>query len=213
MRKEEETRETYNSVAQTWKTKREFSWQPVEEFIDNCEKENSGFIDLGCGSGRHLELAEKKGFAKKNCIGLDYSKGQLEIVNRLGFQTINADLTSIPLQDSKFDYGICIAAHHHLLRKEEQLQSLKEMRRIISKKLLLANWFPKKEYVERELEKGKFKFVENQVAKVTFFDNGTLYDRYYYFFEEEELTSLCKEAGFGIDKKEYHNGNLYLTLS
>lgn len=212
------TKETYNTVAKNWEEKRKYYWKPVIQFVENFNnKEELKFLDLGCGGGRHLELAQKSGFKNENIFGCDYSKGQLETVKGKGFHTILSDLTELKIKNNQFDSIICIAAHHHLLEKEKQLQSLREMKRILSNngKILLANWFPEQEFIEEQIKKEKFEFDKdnNQVVKVKYTFEDKKYDRYYYLFEETELIELCQEANFKIEKKEYDKGNLYLTLS
>ncbi|MDA3855838.1 MAG: methyltransferase domain-containing protein [Candidatus Woesearchaeota archaeon] len=215
---QEITKKTYNTVAENWDKKRQYYWKPVVEFIESFENKNDlKFLDLGCGTGRHLELAQKKGFKKENIFGSDYSKGQLEVVKQKGFQTILSDMQNLEIKDKEFDSIVCIAAHHHLLEKKTQLQSLKEMKRILNEdgKILLANWFPEKDFVDQQIQKGKFLFEnENkQIVKVFFISENKKHDRYYYLFKETELIELCKEADFTITKREYNKGNLYLTLN
>ncbi len=215
------TKETYNSISENWDTKRKYTWKPVEEFLSEFSNSKSlSLIDLGCGTGRFLELAQNLNFKNKNLTGYDYSQGQLKIVKEKGFRAIEGELTNIPFEDNSFDIIICIAAHHHLLKKEEQLKSLKEMKRVLkdSGKLLLSNWFPEKKFIEEQIKKKKFEFISKQEVKVTYTDvsnhlSPITLERYYYLFEEKELIDLCKEANFKLKKKEYDKGNLYLTLS
>jgi len=209
---------TYDEISENWDTKRQHYWKPVVKFIEQIkDKKKKTFLDLGCGGGRHLELALKEGFPKENLTGSDISKNQLKIVSEKGFKTSKANLTELPFEDESFDEIVCIAAHHHLLDKENQLNSLYEMRRILKKggRILLANWFPEKEFLKKQIKKGKFNFYSDnkQKVRVTYTLDGKKLDRYYYLFEENELIKLCQKAGFGIEKKEYYNGNLYLTLN
>lgn len=217
------TQDTYDAISENWETKRLHSWKPIEEFLENIEsKEDKTLIDLGCGGGRNLELGEKLGFKKENILGSDYSIRQLNTVKQKGFKTKQAELTNLPFEDNSFDIVICIAAHHHLLEKEEQLKSLEEIKRILNDKgkILLSNWFPEKEFLDKQLEKKKFEFLDEnkQKVKVTYTDTSDhkspiKHDRYYYLFKEKELLDLCTKANLNIEKKEYHNGNLYLTLN
>lgn len=211
-----ENKRAYDSISKTWDTKRSFYWKPVIEFLDKVkDKSSKKLLDLGCGTGRHLELAKEKGFKIENLLGSDISKGQLEITKEKGFNTLESDMLKLEIKNEEFDIVTCIAAHHHFLEKDKQLQSLKEMNRILKEngKILLCNWFPTKEYVEKEIKRGKFEFFDKQRVKVKFTDNGVEHTRYYYMFEEEELKKLCEIANFKI-KDSYHNqNNLYLELS
>lgn len=202
---------TYDFISKGWEEKRKSYWKPVQDFLDEQENKNS-FIDIGCGSGRFLELAKEKGF--KKIVGTDISKNQLKICRQKGFKVKKADMIKLPFKEESFNVIISIAAHHHLLSLEEQKKSLEEMKRIIKPggKILLSNWFPSKEYIDKNIDKGKINFIDDKIAKVTFEYENKKNDRYYYFFEERELCELITNTGLKILKKEYNNGNLYLTL-
>ena len=214
------TRDTYSAVSKNWDSKREYYWEPVVNFIKEFESpESLKFLDLGCGAGRHLKLAEETGFTKKNILGCDYSEGQIFNSKEKGFKVVLCDMEKLKFEDNSFDVVICIAAHHHLLDKESQLKALKEMKRVLREggKILISEWMPEKEYLGAELEKKKFVYVDDKkkIAKVTYTDlsQNKVFDRYYYLFSEEEISKLCEEAGFKVEKVEIHKGNLYLTLS
>lgn len=216
------TRDTYDSISLNWDTKREYVWKPVKEFLEGFDGKKSRdklkLLDLGCGTGRHLEFARKLGFDDTNLIGCDYSSGQLQVVAKKGFKTVLCDLQSLEFNSDEFDVIVCIAVHHHLLEKDSQLTALKEMRRVLKSggKLLLSNWFPEKEFLDKQLKKGKFEFLDNynKKVKVTYTDleQDKKFDRFYYLFSESELVDLCKMAGFEVVCCEYDSGNLYLTL-
>jgi len=210
-------RETYDNISSDWNEKRKYNWTPVVNFLDSFEnKEKLKLLDLGCGTGRHLELAEKLGFTNENLIGCDFSSGQLEIVKKKGFKTKQCDFENLDFKTCEFDIIICIAAHHHLLEKEKQLESFVEMKRILKQegKILLCNWFPENFFIETQIKKKKFEFIDNEKkkVKVTYTYENKKYDRYYYLFEKEELETLCKKAGFKVINIEIFNGNIYLEL-
>jgi len=211
------TKETYNTISKDWETKRKYYWKPITQFLSSFQNAKKlTMLDLGCGTGRHLELAKKLGFQNKNTIGADYSSGQLEIVKQKGFQTKLTNLENLDFKDSSFDIIICIAAHHHLLKIEEQLKSLQEINRILKPngQILLSNWFPEKKFTKEQEKKGKFEFIDKdkQKVKVTYTYNNEKLNRYYYLFKQKELENLCKKANLKITKQEFNKGNLYLTM-
>ncbi len=208
-------RDTYNIISKDWNIKRDYFWDVVVDFVQSFNnKKELTYLDLGCGSGRNLELAREVGYDFKNIFGCDFSENLLSIVKDKGFKTNLSDLTNLNFNDKSFDVIVCIAVHHHLLTKEEQLESLKEMRRILKKsgKILLANWFPSKIFIDKAKKKGKFIFEDKNIVKVYYEFEGNKYDRFYYLFTESEMKKLCLEAGFKIEKEEHYKGNFYLTL-
>lgn len=211
------TRDTYDSISSNWEIKRRYYWKPVVDFLKKQEnKEHIVLADIGCGTGRHLELAEELGFEKENLIGVDFSKGQLEIVKEKGYRINQSDMENLDMEDCSIDVIISIAAHHHLLENSAQLGALEEMKRVLKQcgKILLSNWFPEEEFVEKQLEKGKFEFLdgEKQKVKVTYTHEGKQFDRYYYLFKKDELEALCKKAKLKIVDEIIFKGNLYLEL-
>lgn len=209
--------ETYDKIYSNWETKRQYFWRPVVEFCESFSDVSSlKFLDLGCGGGRHLELAVKSGFLQSNCVGSDISAGQLKTVSEKGFSTFKCNFTEIPAEDNSFDVVVCIAAHHHLLDSEEQFLALCEMRRILKKggQMLLSSWFPDKEFVSKQVSKGKFNFElgDFKRVRVTYDLDGEKLDRFYYLFDEDELVDLCVRAGFSVLKKENFRGNMYFAL-
>jgi len=212
------TKKSYDKISKEWDSKRSYIWSPVKVFLESLEKkEKLKLLDLGCGTGRFLQLAQKQGFQNKNIIGYDYSTGQLNITKSKGFQTQIGDLINLPFLNSSFDVILCIAAHHHLLEKESQIKALKEMKRVLKPngKILLSNWHPSKDFSITQEEKRKFVYLDKnrKKVKVTFTMDNKKYDRYYYMFEPEEIKILCKEAGFKILDTFQNRGNLYLTLN
>lgn len=211
------TRDTYDRISDDWETKRKYYWRPVIDFLKKQKKkEKLKLADIGCGTGRHLELANELGYAKENLLGVDYSKGQLELVERKGFKTNLSEMENLNIEDDSFDLIISIAAHHHLLEKGAQLRSLEEMKRILHPEgsILISNWFPEEDFVKKQVEKGKFQFLDKkkQLVKVTYTHDDKKFDRYYYLFKKEELENLCADAGLKIITEELFKGNLYLTL-
>ena len=210
-------KETYDHVAEDWESNRSYFWIPVVNFVMSfANRPTLDFLDLGCGGGRHLELAMESGFAQAHCVGSDISSGQLKTVSNKGFRTIQCDFTSMPMEDQSFDVIVCIAAFHHLLDLESQTKALLEFKRILQKggRILLSNWFPQSSFLEKQIKKGKFTFDQgnNSKVRVTYDLEGTKLNRFYYLFDENELDSLLISCGFTIVSKEHFQGNLYHIL-
>ena len=212
---EEETKRTYNAISQSWDKKRQKVWNPVHKFLQKIsQKSMKKFLDAGCGNGRFSILAKSLGFSHKNIHACDFSKEQVKICKKKGFNTTLCDIRDLTFKDNFFDTIICIATLHHILEKREQLLALKELKRALKQNgtLLLSTWFPTK----KQLKKGKFTFSREDnkgITNVTYTINEEKkHNRHYYLFKEDEILELCADANFKLIHKNYTQGNLYLTL-
>ena len=102
------TNETYDQIAASYA---ERYWhlsvdEMLERFAD-AVKPSGQVLDLRCGSGRDVQLLNRRGF---NTIGFDRSVGKLkEAQRRMGNQFICADMRRIPLPTDSLD-GIWMCA-------------------------------------------------------------------------------------------------------
>ena len=82
-------------------------------------------VDIGCGSGRNLELLAHHAHA---VMGLDRSPAALELAATRGFQTANADGQSIPLADCSVDLLSAFDVLEHL---DDDMRALAEFHRVL----------------------------------------------------------------------------------
>lgn len=210
----EENRKTYNSISEDWDLRRRHFDSKAKKFLQQIpEKAAAKIADVGCGTGRHLELALSLGFKRENLFGLDFSEGQLEIVKKKGFNAVKCSMLSLPFEEGFFDATLCIASLHHLLNHEGQLAACREIFRILNKhsSAIFSVWHPDKEYVKEQEKKGKFIFTSEKKAAVTYTSEGKKYNRHYYFFEKDGLKRVLEQAGFIIESSAVSKGNLYVT--
>jgi len=217
---QEITRQTYNSVSKHWDIKHQISWDIVKEFLKSQEdKQNLMLLDVACGTGRDLDAALKISFSKNNIFACDFSQGQIGVVKERGFNAKVCSMLKLDYDDESFDIVMCTAAIHHLLEKKDQIKALLEIKRIMKKnaKAMITIWFPHSEFINKNLKKGKFLFIEetNKIVRVHYTVNsgGEVFDRYYYLFDEAEIKALCEKAGFKIIKSQKDNKNLFLSVS
>ncbi len=73
----------------------------------------STYLDVGCGRGEMLDLAEKRGLI---VTGLDFVPGLCD-----GKRVIEGDACDLPFEDDQFDYLTCYDVLEHLVPGDEQL--------------------------------------------------------------------------------------------
>jgi SAM-dependent methyltransferase len=88
-------------------------------------------LDVACGSGRHTIPLNSSGF---DMVGIDVSSRLLEIARGHGApKLVRGDLRFLPLKQCHFDAAISMdTSFGYLPSEEEDLQSLTEVRRVLS---------------------------------------------------------------------------------
>jgi len=208
----EENRKTYNSISEDWDLRRRSFDMKAKEFLQRIpNKTEAKMADVGCGTGRHLELAVSLGFKTNNLFGLDFSQGQLALVKEKGFNPMLCSMLSLPFEDGFFDAALCIASLHHFLDYQDQLAACREIFRVIKpgSSVLFSVWHPDKKYVAEQERKGKFSFITEKKAIVTYTKDGCKYKRHYFFFGREGFLKVLMEAGFFVGELTKSGGNLY----
>lgn len=109
----------------------------LDIFKDNNIKR---ILDLGCGSGRYIELLSKTGF---NVYGIDLSGEAIRIANHmLKNKNLNAELTvgsihkRLPYNNNFFDGAISIRSFHHGTLNEIRF-GITELERILKSRGLI----------------------------------------------------------------------------
>lgn len=138
-------------------------WKEVLDFIKTIKGRT---LDLGCGNGNILRLL-------KNGVGLDIS---FELLKKAKNPVVQGRCEKLPFKNKSFDNVLLIAVLHNL-KKNSRIKCLKEIKRVLKKKLFLSVWCKYKG--TKYIKWGKVK-------------------RYYYFFREEELKKLLENSGFRI---------------
>jgi SAM-dependent methyltransferase len=101
-------------------------------------------LDLGCGTGVHIELLKELGFT---VFGLDVNTHQLrsakELYHNLNSVLCNANMIKIPFQSSCFDLVTYMSESINYLDKEDVKNSLKETYRCLRPGgaiIIVAKW-------------------------------------------------------------------------
>lgn len=96
-------------------------------------EDNTRLLDIGCGTGWALGLANKHSNGKGEFYGVDLSEKMIEkakdnFKEKNNFHFIASNATAIPLQNAFFDFIVCTNSFHHYLRPD---QALSEMHRLL----------------------------------------------------------------------------------
>lgn len=178
-------KQVWDNIAEEWEQFK--SEKPSENVVQFLKKQKGKVLDLGSGSGRHLQKV-KSG----KMILVDFSKEMIKIAekkankSKIKAEFFVADLTKLPFEDNFFDSAICVSALH-CLEKKDHKKAVEEMYRVLKPKAqaYIGVW---NKDSRRFKKAGKEKFVKWR-------DKG---ERYYYLFEEKEVQDLFKKQGFKI---------------
>lgn len=220
----------YDSFAQAFSDTRQKPWGEVSDFLETLQKK-SLVLDIGCGNGRHLIEAKKRGL---NAVGLDISRNLLKIAKRKAkVSLILGNALALPFKNGAFGNSICIAVVHHLKAEKDRLTCLKEIARTTKNIILASVWafeqekFAKRKSPDIQLGWNKESSRFANASLEAFEDFGikgsqkldtkchdskpSKHPRFYHLFRNGELELLAKTAGLSIDKS-WREGNNYWAI-
>ena len=171
-------------------------------------KEGMAVLDIGCGTGAHLEHYQKAGC---DVFGIDQSPSMLQVArNRLG-ESANlcmGDASNMPYPDNEFDLIIISTALHEMPREvrsaviNESKRTLKENGRI-----LLIDFHPGP---TRPLKGWLYKTI---ITFVEFVAGREHFKNYRDFIANKGLPTLISAHGLSVDKEKIvSGGNIALFL-
>ncbi len=186
----ENQEKVWDNIAEEWHEFKEIPSEFSKEFLESC---NGNVLDLGSGSGRHInKIKDGKMYL------VDFSQEMLNLAEdkskKLGvdIETRKSNLWEINYEDNFFDAAICISALHCIEPKFHK-QVAEEIYRVLKEKgkALIGVWNFNSNRFKSKRKKGKEHLIAWQ-------DKGK---RYYYLFEEDEVHKLFEGVGFKIVKK------------
>lgn len=124
------------------------AWEnDIEFYYQEAKQANGKILEIGCGTGRILLPLVKKNI---DIIGLDISKEMINVLEKnakkenLNPKVINGDMKNFSLNE-KFDLVIIpYRAFLHMLTKEDQIKTLKNIAKHLNKngKLIIHSYRP-----------------------------------------------------------------------
>ncbi len=131
-------------------------WQ-MKERLDFASNVKGRVLDVGCGTGRDMEIFNGLGL---DCVGIDYSERM---------EGLSVDMTSLPFNDKTFD-GVWSCSAMKYLNDDDMLASLKEINRVMKDDGFLWLGLEKGDgEIERELYGEKFTirlYDENSISSL-----------------------------------------------
>lgn len=101
-------------------------------------------LDAGCGTGASLVQLSREGYG---CCGLDFSGTALDFCRERGLRRLaRGSVSELPFKDSAFDAVISLDVIYHAAVKDD-LQALKEFRRVLKKGGILIMNLPAYEFL------------------------------------------------------------------
>ena len=195
-------RSVYQGIAQHFNNTRVYKWSWVVDFLNKYTGDNL-ILDLGCGNGRNMVHNDLK------FIGVDNCDKFIHICKGKGLEVYNYNITDVRLKSDLVDGIICIAVFHHLSTVEHRIEALKEMKRLVKPggKILISVWSINQPANSK-------RHFNNYGNSIVLWDNyGTVFERFYYIFEIDEIKELFKSVGLNLISHELNYGNEIFTLT
>ncbi len=208
----------YDLIAESFDSKRRHPWKEVIQFIKQLPSTNR-ILDLGCGNARHTSVMLERNF---EAIGLDISyrilqaakENELSLVKDKLTSLINGDARVLPFKNKVFNNVIMIAVLHHFESKDDRLEILREIMRVLTENgtCLISTWLRTHPRFQKEDLSEIVKSGKKDILVPWTLPDGKKINRYYYLFDKEELEAIVLQLDFKILNSEISNHNLFLTV-
>jgi len=199
----QQTKEIYNEIAESFNKSRYTIWPCVKKFL-NIFPPSSILLDVGCGNGKNMLYRPDLNFK-----GIDFSIKLVEICKNKNLDVIESSMTNIPYQSEYFDGIITIASYHHLSSDFERSQTLDELYRVVKPggTILIVVW------AREQPINSKFYFTKSDEL-VKWNSNKKTFYRYYHIYSKGELVQEIKrlKPEFLIEYEYWEEGNWIVCL-
>jgi len=216
------TRKDFNQIAEEFSKTRSFLWEELVPLVEDV-RPGEKVLDLGCGNGRLYSALKEKNV---KYVGVDSSERLIEIA-REKYQGDNVkflvvEALHLPFPENSFDRIFSVAVLHHIPSESFRLEFLREIRRVLKNKgvLALTVWNVKKKSPLLLL-----KYTLLRILGKSELDPGDVFypwgvagiQRYIHCFTKKELIGLVEKAGFKIKEAGFlargraKKANIYLV--
>lgn len=156
------------------------------------------FLDVGCGSGRYLQLAEARGVSKQSIYGLELDAGVIKKLREQGYQAFAERVETcneIPTQ------AIDLAVMFHVIEHvDNPLAVVLKIREWLSKDGVLALETPNLDSLDARLFKDSFW-------------GGYHIPRHWNLFTPATISRLLERAGMKVERISYQTGHSFWMYS
>ncbi|MFC2040624.1 class I SAM-dependent methyltransferase [Chloroflexota bacterium] len=185
-------KDIFNRIAPAWYNYRHWSIFRKELETIAAKWDGGRLLNIGCAHGPDF-LPFKDNF---ELSGVDISDEMIilaeKYARKFGFtaELTVADARALPFTDASFDWAISLAAYHHLLNRNDQLQAFLELRRVLKPggQAFITVW-------NRCQPRFWFK---GQTVQVPWRAKAETIYRGYYLFRYGELEGRLRQAGLKV---------------
>jgi len=196
----ENQEDVWDRIAPEWHEYKKIPSVGSAEFV---KAAHGNLLDLGSGSGRHLQKIDGIYFLQD--ISNEMLKLAHEKAKNLGIkhEIIHSSMETIPKEDLFFDFAICISALHCIPGEEVRKKVISELHRVLKKggKAYVGVWNCKSKRFKRKTRN------DEKEKLVGWSGKG---NRYYYLYDEEEIHNQFKGVGFKI--LSTHNSEMMINF-
>jgi ubiquinone/menaquinone biosynthesis C-methylase UbiE len=170
--------------------------------------EGMAVLDVGCGTGVHLERYQKAGCS---VFGIDLSPAMLEVARKRLGEGANlqiGDASNMPYPDNEFDL-IIMSTVLHEMPNSVRLAVINETQRILKEdgRILLIDFHP------GPIRPLKGWLYKSLITLVEFSAGGEHYKNYRDYMANKGLPGLISSHGLTVDKERIvSGGNIALFL-
>ncbi len=201
----------FDRIAREFDRARDRPWEFVVEWLHQLEAPGGPLLDLGCGNGRHMELAASMGY---ECVGVDASEGMLAAARRrLGTagSLVRGDARAVPLGPMAAAVVLCVAVLHHVRDGPDRARAVLEVARAMRPggHALLSVWaLDDPGVAARARARAEAAGGDGRDLLVPWRASpGGQVDRYYRAIGADELAALCDHAGLEVRWAGDRGGN------
>ena len=198
----ERVNRNYNLIAKDFSRTRNRPWYEIRFLFSDYLFSGDKVLDLGCGNGRNIVYFNEK---LTDYYGVDNSVELIKLAKKKYPQKNFSvdDALDLSFAGSFFDKVYSIAVLHQIPSEELRLKFLREAKRVLKPKGLLALTVWKLYRIDHLILMLKNSFMKMiKGSKLDYGDVlvpwGDKIERYYHFFSEKELKELIEKAGFNL---------------